>query len=51
MDNLVKEKVCLEIGSSKLRAIVAKEGVNNTLFVKELACRDYDGYFQGEFMY
>ncbi len=50
MDNLVKEKVCLEIGSSKLRAIVAKEGVNNTLFVKELACRDYDGYFQGEFI-
>lgn len=45
-----KEVVCLEIGSSKLRVIVASEGVNNTLKIKELASRDYDGYFQGEFV-
>ncbi len=45
-----KEVVCLEIGSSKLRAIVASEGVNNTLLVKELCTREYEGYFQGEFV-
>lgn len=45
-----KEVVCLEIGSSKLRVIVASEGVNNTLLIKELATREYDGYFQGEFV-
>ncbi len=45
-----KDVVCLEIGSSKLRVIVASEGVNNTLLVKELATREYDGYFQGEFV-
>ena len=45
-----KEVVCLEIGSSKLRVIVASEGVNNTLKIKELASREYDGYFQSEFV-
>ncbi len=45
-----KEVVCLEIGSAKLRVIVAQEGVNNTLLVKELATLDFDGYFQGEWV-
>ncbi len=45
-----KQVVCLEIGSSKLRVIVAQNGVNNTLFVKELAQVEYDGYFQSEFV-
>lgn len=45
-----KDVVCLEIGSSKLRTIVASEGVNNTLVIKEFATREYDGFFQGEFI-
>lgn len=45
-----KEAVCLEIGSSKLRVIVASEGVNNTLVVKECVSREYDGFFRGEFV-
>lgn len=45
-----KEVVCLEIGSSKLRAIVASESVNNTLAIKECVSREYDGFFQGEFV-
>ena len=45
-----KEVVVLEIGSSHLRVIVAKPGINNTLFVKELSSKVYDGYYQGEFV-
>lgn len=45
-----REVVCLEIGSSKLKAIVAKEGVNNTLAIKECVSREYEGFFQGEFI-
>lgn len=45
-----KNVVCLELGSSKLRVIVASSGVNDTLIVKELASRAYEGYYQGEFV-
>ena len=45
-----KQVVVLEIGSSQLRVIVAKPGLNNSLFVKDLAIKNYDGYYQGEFV-
>ena len=45
-----KQVVVLEIGSSQLRVIVAKPGLNDSLFVKDQAEKNYDGYYQGEFV-
>ena len=45
-----KEVVVLEIGSSQLKVIVAKPGINDSLFVKDYASRIYEGYYQGEFV-
>ncbi len=45
-----KQVVVLEVGSSQLRVIVARPGLNNSLFVKDLAVKNYDGYYQGEFV-
>lgn len=42
--------VALEIGSSKLKVVVAKEGVNDTFNLVDFAEREYDGYYQGEFV-
>ena len=39
-----------DIGSSKLRAMVASEGVNNTFIVKSQTCIDYPGYYEGRFL-
>lgn len=40
----------LEIGSSKLKAMVTSEGVNDTFIVNDFAEIPYEGYFQGEFV-
>lgn len=42
--------VALEIGSSKLKVAVAREGVNDTLNVIDSAEIEYDGYFEGAFV-
>ncbi len=40
----------LDIGSSKLRAVLAAHGVNNTFIVKGKAVCEYDGYYEGRFL-
>lgn len=45
-----KIAVALEIGSSKLKAYVAKEGINNTLNIIDSSEISYDGYFEGAFV-
>ena len=47
---LKKSATILEIGSSKLKAMVVTTGVNNTFIVKDSAEVKYEGYFQGEFV-
>ena len=47
---LNKFATALEIGSSKLRVVVARKGVNDTFNVIESSETAYDGYFQGEFV-
>lgn len=42
--------VALEIGSSKLKVAVAKEGINNTLNILDSAEVLYDGYYEGAFV-
>ena len=42
--------VALEIGSSKLKVAVCREGINNTLSVIDSAETSYDGYYEGEFV-
>ena len=48
----MKEKYVLafDIGSSKLRAMVAGRGLNNTFSVKGFKEIDYDGFYEGEFL-
>lgn len=48
----MKEKFVLafDIGSSKIRAMVAGRGLNNTFAVKGYKEIDYDGFFEGEFL-
>ncbi len=45
-----KLAVALEIGSSKLRVMIARKGLNNTFNILDSAEVAYDGYFQGEFV-
>ncbi len=45
-----KQVVVLEIGSSQLRVVVARLGLNGSLLIKDQAVKVYDGYFQGEFV-
>ncbi len=47
-----KEKFVLvfDIGSSKLRAMYAGRGLNNTFNIKGLKEIDYDGFFEGSFL-
>lgn len=45
-----KQATVLEIGSSKLKVIVGREGVNNTFDIIDSAETEYDGYFEGEFV-
>lgn len=48
---MAKNCVCVvEIGSSKLRAIVASEGINGTFNIKAKASVGYAGFFEGEFV-
>lgn len=42
--------VVIEIGSSKLSAIVASAGVNNTFNIHARAFVDYAGFFEGDFV-
>lgn len=42
--------VALEIGSSKLKAYVARPGVNNTFNIIDCSEVEYDGYFEGQFV-
>ena len=48
----MKEKYVLafDIGSSRLRAMVAGKGINNTFAVKGYKEVEYDGFFEGEFL-
>ena len=48
----MKDKFVLvfDIGSSKLRAMVAGKGLNNTFAIKGFREVDYDGFFEGEFL-
>ena len=39
-----------DIGSSKIRAMVAKKGVNNTFIIKNHVDTDYDGFYEGRFL-
>lgn len=39
-----------DIGSSKLRAMLASRGLNNTFVVKGYKEFEYDGFYQGEFL-
>ena len=39
-----------DIGSSKIRAMVAKKGVNNTFIIKNHVDMDYDGFYEGRFL-
>ena len=39
-----------DIGSSKIRAMVAKKGVNDTFIVKNHIETDYDGFYEGKFL-
>lgn len=45
-----KNVLVFDIGSSKLRAMVASEGVNNTFIVKSQTSVDYAGYYEGRFL-
>ena len=45
-----KTATILEIGSSKLKALVTSEGVNDTFVVKCNNEVEYEGYFQGQFV-
>ena len=47
---MTKSATILEIGSSKLKAMVVCPGVNDTFIVKNSAEVEYEGYFQGEFV-
>ncbi len=42
--------LAIDIGSSKLRAIYAGRGLNNTFNIKAYKEYDYDGFYQGEFL-
>lgn len=46
-DNFV---LVIDIGSSKLRAIYAGRGLNNTFNIKGYKEYEYDGFYQGEFI-
>ena len=39
-----------DIGSSKLRAMLASRGLNNTFVIKGYKEFEYDGFYQGEFL-
>ncbi len=45
-----KDVLVFDIGSSKLRAMVASEGVNNTFIVKSQTVVVYPGYYEGRFL-
>jgi len=40
----------IDIGSSKLRAVIAGAGVNDTFIVKAQAEAEYDGFYEGRFL-
>lgn len=48
----MKDKLVLacEIGSSTIRAMVARRGLNNTFKVKGYKEVEYDGFYEGEFL-
>ena len=39
-----------DIGSLKLRAVIAKKGLNNTFNIRGFKEYEYDGFFQGDFI-
>ena len=45
-----KYVLAVDIGSSKIRAMLAADGINNTFNVKCEKQVDYDGFYQGEFL-
>ncbi len=48
---MVKENVTIvEVGSSKLKAVVAQMGVNGIFNIKARATIEYAGFFEGEFV-
>lgn len=44
-----KQVAVLDIGSSKITAVVGERGINNTFIIKGKFVFDYDGYSSGEF--
>lgn len=44
-----KQVAVLEIGSSKITAVVAERGINNTFIIKSRYSYEYEGYGDGQF--
>ena len=49
---MAKEKFVfiVDLGSSKLRAIIAGKGLNNTFIIKAYKEVEYDGFYEGKFL-
>ena len=49
---MIKDKFVfvIDIGSSKLRAMLAGNGLNNTFIIKAFKEIDYDGFYEGKFL-
>ncbi len=45
----VKSVAVLDVGSSSITAILGQRGVNNTIFLKARAERQYEGFSEGQF--
>ncbi len=43
--------LAFDVGSSKLRAVVAGRGINDTFKVKSYKEIEYDGFYEGKFLY
>lgn len=47
---MAKNVLVFDIGSSKMRAMVAAAGVNNTFIIRAQAAIDYAGFYEGRFL-
>lgn len=47
---MTKKVLVFDIGSSKVRAMVASEGVNNTFIIYAQTAIDYAGFYEGRFL-
>lgn len=53
MDKLFRKKdyvLVVDVGSSKIRAVYAGEGINNTFKIKGEKVINYDGFYEGNFL-